>query len=409
MTMTSSDVATPRLPWDAADPYPFYEHFRGDGEVVWNDTAHAWLVLGYDAAREILGGSGWTSDPLANSANRAVMDPVSAEFTRSSMLFADGTVHHRLRGSVRDVFTRPFIENLTAGVESIVAGVVDHPRCGTTVDLMSEIAMPIPLAVVGEWLNLDDAASEVLREQSPTIIRMLGALADGDAVWAGAAASAALATRFLSLAADRRAHPGDDLMSFIAADPALTLDDVVMTAMLVAVAGHETTANMLGAGVVRLLAVATDGTRPADRLDPDDPAVVTELLRLDAPVQSAVRTATTHHRIGRIDITAGESALVAVAAANRDPKLFDQPGVFRLDRTGPAPLSFGYGAHYCLGTALARLEISTALPRILGRRPELVGPVTWRDTPAIRGPLTVPIVFHSAPSHQGGSAQCASS
>jgi cytochrome P450 len=121
--------------------------------------------------------------------------------------------------------------------------------------------------------------------------------------------------------------------------------------------------------------------------------VTTELLRLDAPVQSTVRTATHDHRIGGVDVAAGQSVLVAVAAANRDPSVFEQPDAFRLDRTGPAPLSFGYGAHYCLGAALARLEVTTALPRILGRRPVLTGAVTWRDTPAIRGPLTVPTVF----------------
>jgi cytochrome P450 len=391
--MTSTDTGAPRLPWHAADPYPFYEERRGGGEVGWDDTAQAWLVLGYDAARHVLGGTGWSSDPLANPANRDSMDPISEAFTRRSMLFADGTIHQRLRGSVRDVFTPSFIANLAAGVESVVAAVSDHPPTGTAFDLMSEIALPIPLAVVGEWLNLDPSTSALLRELSPVIIRMLGTLADTEEVRAGAGASAALVTQFLSLAADRRVHPGDDLLSFIAADPDLELDDVVMTTILIAVAGHETTANLLGAGLVRLLTPGADGVRLADEVDPADPAVATELLRLDAPVQSTVRTATHDHRIGGVDVAAGQSVLVAVAAANRDPAVFEQPDAFRLDRTGPAPLSFGYGAHYCLGAALARLEITTALPRILGRRPVLAGPVTWRDTPAIRGPLTVPIVF----------------
>jgi cytochrome P450 len=391
--MTSADTVAPRLPWDAADPFPFYEQRRRDGDVVWDDTAQAWLVVGYDAARQVLGGDGWTSDLLAIPGNRDTMDLVSQEFTASSMLFADGAVHQRLRGSVRDVFTRSFIANLTAGVESVAAAVTNHPRTSTPFDFMSEIALPLPLAVVGEWLNLDAETSEVLREQSPVIIRMLGALADTDEVRAGTGASAALMAQFLPLAADRRAHPEDDLLSFIADDPTLDLDEVVMTAILIAVAGHETTANLLGAGLVRLLTPTHDGVRLADVVEPADPATVTELLRLDAPAQSTVRTATRDHRVGGVDITAGQSALVAVAAANRDPAVFKQPDTFRLDRTGPAPLSFGYGPHYCLGAALARLEIASALPRILRRQPALAGPVTWRRTPAIRGPLTVPIVF----------------
>jgi cytochrome P450 len=198
---------------------------------------------------------------------------------------------------------------------------------------------------------------------------------------------------FLPLAADRRVHPGDDLLSFIAADPQLSLEEVVMTTILIAVAGHETTANLLGSGLVRLLTPGPDATRIVDRIDTTDPAMVAELIRIDGPVQSTVRTATADQVMGGVDIQAGQSALVAIAAANRDPAVFDEPARFRLDRNGPAPLSFGYGAHYCIGAALARLELTTALPKILARQPVLAGEVRWRDTPAIRGPLTTPMTF----------------
>lgn len=390
--MTSPDVAAPRLPWDPADPFPFYES-RRTGDVVWDDAAGAWLVLGYDAAREVLGGHGWTSDPLAFWDNGFPVDPISRDFIGSSMLFADGATHQRLRSSVRDVFTRSFIANLTLGVESVVAAVTGHPPTGTPFDFMSEIAMPIPLAVVAEWLNLDPDSADLLREQSPVVIRMLGALADEAELQAGSAAAAELVAQFLPLAADRRANPGDDLLSFIAADPAIELDEVVMTSILIAVAGHETTANLLGAGLFRLLVADPDGVRLADRVDPADPATITELLRLDAPAQAAVRTATLDHSVGGVDIAAGQRVLIVVAAANRDPAVFEDPSTFRIDRTGAAPLSFGYGAHYCLGAALARLEIASALPRILDRRPRLVAAPTWRDTPAIRGPLRLPVTF----------------
>jgi cytochrome P450 len=114
--MASPEVLAPRLPWDAGNPYPFYEACRSDGEVVWDDTAQAWLVLGYQAARQVLGGSQWTSDPFANPLARAAMDPVSQEFSRRSMLVTDGATHQRLRGSVRDVFTRSFVIGLGTGI-----------------------------------------------------------------------------------------------------------------------------------------------------------------------------------------------------------------------------------------------------------------------------------------------------
>jgi cytochrome P450 len=393
--MTSADVTSIRLPWDAADPYPFYEARRAEGEVVWDDTAQAWLALSYEAAREILGGSGWTSDPLANPLARAAIDPLSADFLAGSMLFADGTRHTRLRTAVRDVFTRSFAANLRAGVEAITAALIDEPAVGVPFDFMADIALPLPIAVIGGWLNLQPATARLLRELSPVIIRMLGALADPDEIAAGAAAGAALMAEFLPLAADRRTHPGDDLLSFIAADPDVSLDEVVATAILIAVAGHETTANMLGAGIVTLLTPADGGSRVLDRIDPADPALVTELLRLHGPVQSTVRTATTDHTIAGTRIAADDTVLVVVAAANRDPAVFDQPDQFRLDRHGSAPLSFGYGAHYCLGAAVAQLELGTAIPKILDRQPVLAGSVHWRDTAAIRGPLSVPLIFSS--------------
>jgi cytochrome P450 len=394
--MTNTEAAAPRLPWSPADPHAFYERRRLEGDVVWDDTAQAWLVLGYEAARKVLGDNGWTSDPLANPATRHSIDPISAEFIGRSTLFSDGTAHQKLRGSVRDVFTPAFISGMTGGVESIAAAVIQRPTTSEPVDFMSEIALPLPIAVVGEWLNLDTGSATALRELSPIIIRMLGSLADPQEVREGASASAALLAQFLPLAADRRAHPADDLLSYIAADPALELEDIVMTAILIAVAGHETTANLLGAALVRLLTPSAQGTRLADHIDSTDPALIGELLRLDSPVQTAARTATETHILGGCEISVGQTALVVLAAANRDPTNFDKPDEFDLTRTGPAPLSFGYGAHYCIGSTLARLEISVALRELLARRPELAGEVVWRDTTAVRGPLTVPIVF-SAP------------
>jgi cytochrome P450 len=393
--MPSTNTAAPRLPWDAADPYPFYEAQRSRGDVGWSDTAGAWIVVSYDGAREVLGGAGWTSDPLANPVARQAFDPFGGEFTAASMLFADGPTHSRLRGSVRDVFTRAFITQLKAGVEEIAASVITGPVSGVQFDFMPEIALPLPIAVIGEWLHLQPVTAELLRELSPAIIRTLGTLADPGELAAGAAASATLMTEFLPMAADRRTHPGEDLLSFIAADSAVALEEVAMTAILIAVAGHETTANLLGAAMLRLLSAEPDGARLVDRVDPADPALLAELLRLDGPVQATVRTATDDHRLGRIDIRCGDSVVVAVAAANRDPAVFEHPDQFRLDRTAPAPLAFGYGVHYCLGAALAHLEISAALARIVARQPILAGPAVWRDTLAIRGPLSVPIAFRA--------------
>src|SRR4051812_23074509 len=119
--MTTPSTVAPRLPWDAVDPYPFYEYRRRAGAAVWDETAQSWLVLGYQASQQVLGGSGWTIDPLANPNAPSAMEAAFKELFKRSMLFADGADHYRLRAAVRDVFTPSFISGLTAGVEAIAA------------------------------------------------------------------------------------------------------------------------------------------------------------------------------------------------------------------------------------------------------------------------------------------------
>lgn len=392
--MTTANPIAPRIPWDSRDPYQYYENLRSRGDVLWDENAGTWLVLGYQAARKVLGGSGWSSDPLASPQMRAAAPEYldMSNFGRN-MLFADEPDHTELRGSVRDVFTPGFIAGLREGVQCIASHVVEYPLTGESFDFMADIALPLPIAIIGEWLGLDDSSSAVLREESPIIIQMLGAFADVDTVMAGTAAGATLATELLPLAADRRAHPGDDLLSLIASDTNLSLEDVVTMAFMVAIAGHETTANLLGASMVRLLAPREDGSQLADHIDPDDPAVITELLRLDGPVLATARVATEEHHLGGNTIQEGQTVLIAIAAANRDPQVFVEPAEFRPDRKSTPPLAFGYGTHHCLGSALARLETTVALHEILARRPVITGPVSWRDTPAIRGPRSIPLRF----------------
>ncbi|MFB1295553.1 cytochrome P450 [Mycobacterium sp. pW049] len=381
--MTAPD--TTRLPWDAADPYPYYERRRREGDVVWDDATRSWLILGYRAAQHALAGAGWTSDLAANPIAAPFLRVTDPELLHRNMLATDGANHQRLRGAVRDVFTRSFIAGLQEGIDAIAAAAIDTIPTGAAFDFMSDIALPLPIAVAAAWLGLEIDSARLLREESHAVARMLSDIGDPEAIQHGAAALATLLTEFLPLAADRRAHPGDDLLSFIATGADLELDDVVVTAVIIAVAGHETTANLLGAGLVRLLALEEQPAVDAD--------LITELLRLDGPVQAVARTATRDQTMGDVTIRAGEPALVVLASANRDPLIFDDADSLRPDRKGPAPLSFGYGAHYCLGSALARSELTTALRRVLGRTPALVGAPVWRDTPAIRGPQSLAVAF----------------
>lgn len=393
--MTIPSTAAPRLPWKAADPFGFYERRRRDGDVVWDETAQAWLVLGYYTAQQVLSGPGWTHDPLASPNARTVKDSISRELFSQSMLVNDGAAHQRLRAAARDVFSPAFVTGLGAGVDAIAEAAINRPPTGETVDFMADIALPLPLAVISEWLGLDAATSRLLRELAPAVIRMLLPLATAEEVSAATTASVTLVAHFLPLAAGRRDDPGEDLLSFIASDPDLLLEEAVMVAVHIAIAGFETVASLLGAAAVRLLTTAPDGTRILDALDVADPSLITELLRLDGPAQAIPRTATGNLRIGEVDIAPGQQIIIVLGAANRDPAVFDEPDQIRLGRRGPAPLTFGHGPHHCLGAALARLEVEVALRRMLARDPVLAGPVTWRDSPAIRGPVSLPMTFRA--------------
>lgn len=394
--MTTPDASTTlRLPWDAANPYPFYDARRRDGAVIWNDTAGAWLILGYHPAKQILSEPGWTSNPLANPNFPVAMTAAEPDMVRHNMLLSDGTDHSRLRGAVRDVFTRSVIDKLREGIEAIASDTIDSLPAMLEFDFMTEIALPLPIAVAAAWLGLDLDAARLLREESPAISRMLGESGNPTSAEHGTAALATLVAELLPLAADRRTHPSDDLLSYIATSTELDLEDVVNTAIIIAIAGHETTANLLGAAMVRLLTPRQDGSRPIDAITTFDDRLITELLRLDGPVQAVLRTATADRTLGDVTVRAGEPAFVVLGAANRDPAVFSDPDEFRPDRQGLAPLAFGHGLHYCLGAALARLETRVTLQHIFARRPTLRAAPTWRDTPAIRGPQTLPSWFTS--------------
>ncbi|ORB87549.1 cytochrome [Mycobacterium kansasii] len=312
---------------------------------------------------------------------------------RHNILFTEGADHRRLRSAVRDAFTRSFIADLRTGIDTIAAHTIDSLPVGVDFDFMTDIALPLPIAVAAAWMALDIDTARLLREESPAITGMLANPSDPTAIENGTDALATLLTEFLPLAADRRAHPGDDLISFIAADTELELDDIVTTAIIIAIAGHETTANLLGAALIRLMTPQPDGTRLIDTINTVDEKLITELLRLDGPAQAVTRTATIDHLIDDVPIGKGQPALVVLAAANRDPSVFNKPDRIQLHRPGPAPLTFGHGAHYCLGAALARLETAITLNQVLVRRPIQCGTPTWRNNPALRGPQTLPCSF----------------
>lgn len=365
--------------------------------IHWDADAAAWRVGGYHLCREVLYGRGWSSAPRAADQTRRMYDRLGVVDSpiELMMLSLDPPDHSRVRGSIRDVFTPSYVAQMAEGVEMITRALLEDLEPGVPFEFMTAFAQPFPIAVIAELLALDTGTTETLWKEAGPLIRMLdGVLVDGGDLADGAAAFTSLITDFLPIAAARRDDPGDDLFSLLATDPGLELDEVVVNAILLAVSGHETTANLLGNSMIRLYC---DGLAPrlADvGVAPTDSRVIGELLRLDSPVQLVGRAALERHDLGGVVVAPGDRVMLDIGAANRDRNVFDEPDTFRLDREGAPPhLAFGHGRHRCLGAALAELEMRTALGLLAALSPAPAGTPTRRPTEVITGPDQVPMVL----------------
>jgi cytochrome P450 len=400
------DLAAPVVPLDAAffaDPYALYTRLRVEEPVARAVTPvgmPVWLVTRYDDVREAL------ADPrLAKDADgfARVLDskPLPSgsrvAFTQElnqHMLSTDPPDHTRLRKLVSRAFTVRAIAALRPRIEAIAGRLADRMAAGPAeVDLLDAFAFPLPMGVICELLGVPDAERTSFRRWSNTMLTSDGAVDERTA------AGMAMAVYLTDLVAQKRAHPSDDVLSAIVAASEdadrLSADETVSMAFLLLVAGHETTVNLIGNGVLALL-------RRPDRLaelraDPDlVPAAVEEFLRFDGPVHLATfRHTTAPVEMGGTTIPAGEVVLVSLASANRDPEHYADPDELDLHREA-GHLAFGHGIHHCLGAPLARLEGEVAFRTLLDRFPDLalaVDPaeLTWRQSILMRGLTRLPV------------------
>ena len=307
------------------------------------------------------------------------------------MLFNDGDVHRRLRAPVGRSFTPRRVERLrefcTELVDDLLAVAIAEAG-GSVLDVQQSLFAPLPAVMIAELLGVDRADAETLQAWSDQLgLFVLGA-AHPDQADAAAGATAELIDYFEALVARRRREPAEDLISaLIDAERRgeLAAHEVVAAATLLLFAGHETTTNALGNALVALLEHPAELARlrhgMVDALD-----AVEELLRFEPPAKVQVRYVLVEHSRGGHRLERGQAVFAAITAANRDPAVFANPDRLDLTRQPVGHVSFGHGAHFCVGAALARLEMSVALPRLARRFPDL-GPA-WGET----GPRYQPAV-----------------
>lgn len=314
---------------------------------------------------------------------------------RRTMLFRNPPDHTRLRRLITDVFTTRHVELLRAGIVATIEHLLSEMAGKSTVDVMTDLALPLPVNVIGDLLGVPAEGRDLAANLVRDLVAPLEPMSDAQAIRQAAHAEDQLAEYLGTLLADKRIHPADDLLSRLAAahgEDSLDDDECVGTAILLFAAGFETTTNLIGNGLAALLANPDQADllrrRPALSAN-----AVEELLRYDAPIQTNGRTVLEPTQIAGVDLEPGQVVLILLGAANRDPDHIKCPDTLDITRTVWRPLSFGAGIHFCLGAALARMEGAELFPRLLNRFPELAatGEATWRPGLSFRGLISLPV------------------
>jgi cytochrome P450 len=393
----------PFTPGFTDDPYPHYAELRASVPVEQNALGF-WALWRHRDVAEVLRAKMSVEDGKVT--NQGPMADVYAEVYAEkgltgegrSMLDRDPPDHTRLRKLVSQAFTPRTVEGLTPVVQDLVDESLNRIDDEGTVDLLDALAFPLPFTVISVMLGMPETDTTRLRELSHTVVRSLEPVPDEATVRDIVAADIELIQLASDAIAWKRANPADDLLTALinAEDSGDMLSDeeLIAQVILLYVAGHETTVNLIGNGTLALLRDREQLELWRGRPDLDDNAVE-ELLRFDSPVQMSRRVTLEDHPVEGHTIPAGSFVIACLASANRDEEQFGpDAGRVRLDRENARQqVSFGAGVHHCLGAALARLEGRLAMSSLIRRFPDLdlAGVPEWNGRINLRGLARLPV------------------
>jgi cytochrome P450 len=373
--------------------------------VCWNPTDHDWILTRWADCQAVLRDPRFSSNSAHSARPAQNTEEVMRDANTATMLFIDPPDHTRLRGLVSQAFTPRRIDGLRPRVAALIDDMLDTAADnGPAMDVMSMLAQPLPVLVICELLGVPVEDQHLFGPWSSGASRLLDGDLDEATMITSLTAAADLFGYFTELCERRRKEPADDLLTALvqveAAGDRLTETELTATLVLLFVAGHETTSNLIGNGTLALLRNPDEADWLRNKDEAGDAAAIKnaieEMLRYDPPVQVTGRYATADLDINGLDVAKGEGVAIMLAAANRDPGHFPDPDRLDLGRADPHHLAFSQGIHYCLGAALARLEGEVALPSMFRRFPTLrlaTDSPEYRDHRVLRGLAALPVAW----------------
>lgn len=389
------------------DPYAAYARLRRDAPVFYSEHWKGWLVTRHVDVSAGFRHPGLSANRMA-AYGRALPPPILAQVepllrnVSHWILMMDPPAQTRIRGLLAGAFTPRFIEQLRPRIQATVDGLLDEVTRLPRFDLVLAIAQPLPVMVIGEMLGLPAEDYPVLKAWSDRLAAFLGMSALDPKIVAAAVQSVVeLEGYFRAVIEERRAKPGEDLVSRLVAahdeEGRLGEQELLSSCCALLFGGHETTTNLIANAMLLLLQhpkqAAILRTHP-ERIT----GTVDEVLRFESPVQRMGRVTSAPVELGGSTIPEGQRVFLIMGSANRDPEQIPDPDRFDIERRDARHLSFGLGAHYCLGAALGRLETELAIPAILERFPALELPpdhdpgADWLDNLTVRGLSRLPVI-----------------
>jgi pimeloyl-[acyl-carrier protein] synthase len=377
-----------------ANPYPLYRQLREQDPVHWDPLLHKWVVTRYAEALTVLhhfSARCAVTPQQLGTLGLSSLTPLSEVLVRQ-MLFMDAPAHGRIRGLASQAFTPRRVASLRAQIQAITDQLLDAVESQGHMEVLGDLAYPLPAMVNAQLLGVPPAHWHQLTRWSSVFAEVLGNFQYSPHRARQVLQSVEeMSAYFLAAVRECQQHPREGLISALVAAEVdgdrFTEEEVVANSILTMVGGQETTTNLIGNGLLTLLRHPDQ----LERLRAEEallPSAVEELLRFESPSQQTTRLAPEETELGGKLIRKGQTVMVVMGAANRDPERFPDPDRLDLGRQDNRHLAFGWASHFCFGAPLGRLEGQIVLSTVLRRLPNLKlvpGPLIWRDNLGLRG------------------------